>query len=260
MNTIKKLSDLAVHLKQAIATYSQHNYEQLHQELQVRYERQIIEAFMDRHPGWSVVEGNTACMMYLYRNWAFAKKAEENAAQLKALADDLIENYEDCEEELLIAELAAETMGIADRVYDFSHRVLKNQHLFIFLFQARHKNEDSFCRCMNMTDGSTVADIYMLIPHIDYEATPQSMFLHELGHCVNIALTGDPEAVPEDFEMVTFLIGVNQKDCNVSELFAHCFAISLLMELDLLNADPFKTVPQNHKQMFRTYFKIKLAP
>lgn len=32
------------------------------------------------------------------------------------------------------------------------------------------------------------------------------------------------------------------------------------MELDLLNADPFKTVPQNHKQMFRTYFKIKLAP
>ena len=136
MNTIKKLSDLAVHLKQAIATYSQHNYEQLHQELQARYERQIIEAFMDRHPGWSVVEGNTACMMYLYRNWAFAERAEENAAQLKALADDLIENYEDCEEEFLIAELAAETMGIADRVYDFSHRVLKNQHLFIFMFHA----------------------------------------------------------------------------------------------------------------------------
>lgn len=127
-------------------------------------------------------------------------------------------------------------------------------------FMQRHKNEDFFCRCMNMTDGSTVADIYMLIPHIDYEATPQSMFLHELGHCVNITLTGDPEAVPEDFEMVTFLIGVNQKNCDVSELFAHCFAMSLLMELDLLNADPFKTVPQNHKQMFRTYFKIKLAP
>lgn len=78
-------------------------------------------------------------MMYLYCNWAFAEKAEENAAQLKALADDLIENYEDCKEEFLIAELAAETMDIADRVYDFSHRVLKNQHLFLFLFQARHK-------------------------------------------------------------------------------------------------------------------------
>ena len=258
MNEITKLSELAVYLKQAVATYSQHDYEQLHQELCARYEQQIMEAFMDRHPGWSVVEGNAACVMYLYRNWAFAEKAEENAAQLKALADDLIENYEDCEEEFLTAELATEAMGIADRGYDFSQRVLKGHHLFIFLFQARHKKEDSFCRCMNMTDGSVVADIYMLIPHKDLEATPQSMFLHELGHCVNIALTGNPEVVPEDFSLVTSLIGVNQKDCDVSEFFAHCFAMSLLIESNLLNADPFKTVPLNHKQMFRTYFQHKI--
>ena len=260
MNEIRKLSELALYLKQIAETYSQPDYEQLHQELRARYEQQIMEAFMDRHPGWSIVEGNLACMMYLYRNWVFAEKAEENAAQLKALANDLIENYEDCEENLLTAELAAETTGIADRVYDFSHRVLKNQYLFIFLFQARHKNEDSFCRCMNMTDGSVVADIYMLIPHKDLEATPQSMFLHELGHCVNIALTGNPEVVPEDFALVTSLIGVNQDDCDVSEFFAHCFAMSLLIEPDLLKADPFNMAPQNHKQMFRTYFEIKLAP
>ena len=111
-----------------------------------------------------------------------------------------------------------------------------------------------------MTGGSVVADIYMLIPHKDLEATPQSMFLHELGHCVNIALTGNPEVVPEDFALVTSLIGMNQDNCDVSEFFAHCFAMSLLIEQDLLNADPFKTVPQNHKQMFRTYFKIKLVP
>ena len=109
---------------------------------------------------------------------------------------------------------------------------------------------------MNMTDGSVVEDIYMLIPHKDLEATPQSMFLHELGHCVNIALTGNPEVVPEDFALVTSLIGVNQDDCDVSEFFAHCFAMSLL----IVKADPFKMAPQNHKQMFRTYFEIKLAP
>lgn len=149
-------------------------------------------------------------------------------------------------------------MGTAGRVYDFSHRVLKNQHLFIFLFQARHKNEDSFCRCMNMADGSVAADIYMLIPHIDHEATLQSMFLHELGHCVNIALIGNPEVVPEDFVLVTSLIAVNQGDCDMSEFFAHCFVMSLLIEPDLLSADPFKNVPQNHKQMFRTYFHNKL--
>ena len=179
-------------------------------------------------------------------------------AQLKGLADDLIENYEECGEEFLTAESAAEAMSIADRVYDFSHRVLKNQHLFIFLFQERHKKEDSFCRCMRMADGSVAADIYMLVPHTDHEATPQSMFLHELGHCINIALTCNPEVVPEDFVLVTSLIGVNQDDCDVSEFFAHCFAMSLLIEPDLLNSDPFKTVPLNHKQMFRTYFHYKI--
>lgn len=257
MNGITKLSELAVYPKQAVATYSQHDYEQLHQELRARYEQQIMEAFMDRHPGWSVVEGNAACVMYLYRNWAFAEKAEENAAQLTALADDLLENYEDCDDTFMKVDTAAETMGIADRVYDFSQRVLKDQHLFIFLFAAMHRIEDSFCRCMKMADGSVAADIYMLVPHIDREATPQSMFLHELGHCVNIALIGNPEVTPEDFALVTSLIGVNQEDCDVSEFFAHCFAISLLIESDLLNADPFKTVPQNHKQMFRTYFQHK---
>ena len=33
---------------------------------------------------------------YNVASWAFSEKTEENAAQLKALADDLIENYEEC--------------------------------------------------------------------------------------------------------------------------------------------------------------------
>ena len=258
MNEIRKLSDLTMYLRQAADTYSQRDYEQLYHELRARYEQQIMEAFMDRHPGWSVVKGNAACWMYLYRNWAFEEKAEENAAKLKALADDLIENYEDCEKEFLTADAAIETMKIADRVYDFSERILKGQHHFIFLFQARHKKEDSFCRCMNMLDGSVTADIYMLVPHKDHEATPQSMFLHELGHCVNIALTGNPEVVPADFALVTSLIGVKQEGCDVSEFFAQCFAMSLLIEPDLLNADPFAMAPQKHKEIFRQYFKMAI--
>ena len=258
MNEIRKLSEMAVYLKQTAETYSQHDYEQFHQQLRARYDQLIMEAFMDRHPGWSVVEGNAACMMYLYRNWSFSRKAKENAAQLTALADDLIENYEECEEKFLTADVAIETMRIADRVYNFSQRILKDQHLFIFPFQARHRKEDSFCRCMNMTDGSVVEDIYMLVPRIDREATPQSMFLHELGHCVNIALTNNQEDAPEDFTLVMKLIGADTVECDVPEFFAHCFAMSLLIEPDLLKADPFKMVPQNHKQMFRTYFEYKI--
>ena len=257
MNAIIRLSDLAAYLKKVAVTFSQHDYEQLHQELRARYEQLIMEAFMDRHPRWSVAEGNAACMMYLYRNWSFSRRAEENVAQLSALANDITENYDDCDDSFLTAEAAAETMKVAERGYDFSKRVLCKQHLFIFLFHAKHRTEDSFCRCMNMTDGSVAADVYMLIPDKDHEATPESMFLHELGHCVNVALTGDPEAPPEDFSLVMKLIGADKIECDVPEFFAHCFAMSLLIEPELLIADPFKMVPQNHKQIFRNYFEYK---
>ena len=258
MNTVKKLSELAAHLKRVAETYSQHDYEQFHQQLRARYEQLIMEAFMDRHPGWSVVEGNAACMMYLYRNWSFSRKAKENAAHLSALADDIAENFEECDDIFLTAEAVTEAMKIAEHVYHFSKRVMREQHMFIFLFQTKHRTEDSFCRYMKMADGSVAADIYMLIPHKDYEATPQSMLLHELGHCVNIALTSDPEVPPEDFMQIMKLLGVDKGECDVPEFFAHCFAMSLLIELNLLNADPFKTVPLNHKQMFRTYFQHKI--
>jgi len=258
MNEIKKLSELAVYLKNAAETFSQKEYEELYQELQARYEQQVMEAFMDRHPGWSIVEGNAACMMYLYRNWSFSRNAEENAAQLTAMTDDIFENYEECDDVFLTTGAVAEIMKIAERVYDFSKRVLHDQHTFIFLFQAKHRKEDSFCRCMKMADESVAADIYMLVPHKDHEATPQSMFLHELGHCVNITLTGDPEVPPEDFSLMMKLIGIDESECDIPEFFAHCFAMSLLIEPDLLNSDPFKTVPQNHKQMFRAYFQYKI--
>ena len=65
MNTIMKLSELAAYMKWAVETYSQRDYEQLHQELRARCDQLIMEVFMDRHPGWSVVEGNAACMLSL---------------------------------------------------------------------------------------------------------------------------------------------------------------------------------------------------
>ena len=65
MNTIKKLSELAVYLKRAVETYSQRDYEQLHQELCARCDQLIMEAFMDRHPGWSIVEGNAVSFCFI---------------------------------------------------------------------------------------------------------------------------------------------------------------------------------------------------
>ena len=73
-----------------------------------------------------LLEGNAVCMMYLYRNWSFSPRVEEDTAQLTALAEDIIDNYEECDGVFLTEEVVAETMKIADRVYVFSRRVLKD--------------------------------------------------------------------------------------------------------------------------------------
>jgi len=46
-----KLHDFAAYLKQAAGTYLQYDYELLYQELRARYEQQVMEAFLEKHPG-----------------------------------------------------------------------------------------------------------------------------------------------------------------------------------------------------------------
>ena len=84
-----KLHDFAAYLKQAAGTYLQYDYELLYQELRARYEQQVMEALLEKHPGWSIVTDDTACYMYLYRNWSLSKEAAENARQFTDLAKDL---------------------------------------------------------------------------------------------------------------------------------------------------------------------------
>ena len=246
------------YLDQAANTFTQCDYRQLHEELQARYVQQRMDALLSGHPGWSVVQGETACAMMLYRNWCFSKSAAENAQQFKTLAAEIEANYIESDESFWTEENVTITMEMATQVYDLSHSIFQNHHIFIFLMPAIHRAEDSFCRCFKTTQGQACVDIYLTVPHTDRTATPQSILLHELGHCVNLALTGDLEKLPEDFQLVTSLIGMNQPDCDLKEFFAHCFAMSLLIEPELQKADPFCNVPQKDKQLFQTYFQFKI--
>ena len=102
------------------------------------------------------------------------------------------------------------------------------------------------------------ADIYLLVPHKDLSATPQSILLHEIGHIINLALTGTMAVQPDDFQVVSALLHLNLDDVNNKEFFAHCFAMSLLSEPELISADPFTAVSKIDKKVFRTYFTYKL--
>lgn len=258
MIRITSFQELTQFLRKIASAYCQADYAKLYQELQLRYEQQIFSAFLDEHPSWSIVQGESAYALLLYHNWSFSMDQAENARQMAALAQEIEQQYTDTDKMPISTEDAEIVMRVAERVYCFSRYIWKEHHTLIFLLPATHKTEDSFCRCYQRADGRMQADIYLLVPHKDFSATPQSILLHEIGHMINLALTGTMEVQPDDFQVVSALLHLNLDGVDCKEFFAHCFAMSLLIEPELNSADPFTMVPKTDKKVFRSYFTYKL--
>lgn len=258
MIRITSFEKLTQFLRKIADTYCQADYVQLYQELQLRYEQQIFSAFLDGHPSWSIVQGEAAYTLLLYHNWRFSRDRAENARQMIVIAQEIEQHYSDTEKMPISMEAAETVVRAVERTYLFSRHIWKEHHTLIFLLPAIHKTADSFCRCYQSADGKIQTDIYVLVPHKDLSATPQSILLHEIGHIINLALTGTMKVQPDDFQVVSSVLHLNLDGVDNKEFFAHCFAMSLLMEPELNSADPFTMVPKMDKTIFRTYFTYKL--
>ncbi len=153
MIRITSFQELIQFLRKIADTCSQADYVQLYQELQLRYEQQIFSAFLDGHPSWSIVQGESAYALLLYHNWSFAMDQAENARLMAALAQEIEQQYTDTDKMPISIEYAETVMRVAERVYCFSRYIWKEHHTLIFLLPATHKTEDSFCRCYRRRDG-----------------------------------------------------------------------------------------------------------
>ena len=177
---------------------------------------------------------------------------------MAALVQEIEQQYTDTDKMPISTEDTEIVMRAVEQVYHFSWHIWKEYHTLLFLLPATHKTEDSFCRCYQRADGRMQADIYLLVPHKDFSATPQSILLHEVGHMINLALTGTMEVQPDDFQVASALLHLDLNGVDRKEFFAHCFAMSLLIEPELTSADPFTMVPKTDKTIFRSYFTYKL--
>ena len=93
----------------------------------------------------------------------------------------------------------------------------------------------------------------------DKHSTPESMFLHELGHVLNVRLTGDLTLAPPAFLEFgePFFPGLSDRHRSVSgELFAHCFAMGVFSRHpELRELDPFTMVNVEDKQAFGQFME-----
>lgn len=91
--------------------------------------------------------------------------------------------------------------------------------------------------------NSAADDCIILMFHMkDNTLSPEYVFLHELGHALQIALTGSPETVPGEFITFHQLLGnqLEQGDAGAPDLFADTFAMAVMRGTELSSCDPFE--------------------
>lgn len=131
--------------------------------------------------------------------------------------------------------------------------------MLVFLPDCGHRTYDAFCIPYLLDNDAVTCDIFL--PRIlrDKSSTPESMFLHELGHVLNVRLTGDLTLAPPAFLEFgePFFPGLSDRHRAVSgELFAHCFAMGVFSRHpELRELDPFTMVTVEDKQAFGQFME-----
>ena len=173
-------------------------------ELHDQMERTLImannEAIIDRHPGWILCEGHRAAELYLCRNWRRSVKLGDEKERLQVLAEQMKKDFFAAQNERVDLELVEKIMRDLDEQDHFTEKVLGNGLLLILSAGCAHRRFSALCRPYIYQDDSFSCDVYLFQRTVEDRSTSWgSILLHELGHILNLRLTGDISVVPDDF-------------------------------------------------------------
>ena len=97
----------------------------------------------------------------------------------------------------------------------------------------------------------------LFIYHLKDEChcSPEYVFLHELGHVVQIKITGDSHKVPPSFLPFAEAIFPDMTKETEAEIFADCFAMAVMYDSQFSVYDPFDIIIPTHKALFQIYMR-----
>ncbi len=241
--------------------------QELISELHGQAERTLIwaanAAIMDRHPGWIVCEGHWAAELYLCRNWRRSGKLGDERKRLRAMAEQMKNDFIAAQNERVDLGMVEKIMWDLDEQDHFTEKVLSGQQFLILSAGCTHRCFSALCRPYIYQDDSFSCDIYLFQRTLEDRNTSWgSILLHELGHVLNLRLTGDISVVPDDFLSFAewFFPGLSTKyRTSAPEFFAHCFAMGVASRPGLECYDAFPDIRKEHKQLFDAYMRAKIA-
>ena len=179
--------------------------------------------------------------------------------QLRLILEHLQSEFVPADGPQITPRSAERLLRLLDKDFNFSRKVLAPEPMLVFLSDCGHRTYDAFCIPYLLDNDAVTCDIFL--PRIlrDKHSSPESMFLHELGHVLNVRLTGDLTLAPPAFLEFgeSFFPGLSDRHRSVSgELFAHCFAMGVFSRHpELRELDPFTMVTVEDKQAFGQFME-----
>jgi len=153
----------------------------------------------------------------------------------------------------LTVEREEKILSVLFMKYPYLEIVSANRPLIVLNFDSTNRLYNSFCG----TDDNVRSRVICMFNMNDSTVSPEYVFLHELGHALQIAITGSVSDVPIEFiKYQNLLPGVeklNQGDEIAAEVFADIFAIAVMRNTEFSCFDPLNN-PDIINASFETFF------
>ena len=212
--------------------------------------------FEDKKPEYYIYQTKVSLLYYLASNDLTLGRVREMRQNIKRLITYIDETSIPPSGRFLAVEKEEKILSVLFMKYPYLEIVSANRPLVVLNFNSTNRASNSFCG----TDEGVKSSVILMYNMKDNSVIPEYVFLHELGHALQIALTGSADDVPNEFiefhNSMPYTEKINQGGKDATELFADTFAISVMRNTKLSCFDPFHFSDPLNAHFEAFYFKL----
>jgi hypothetical protein len=212
----------------------------------------LESVFEDKKPDYYIHPPNRSVSLYLATHGLTSGKVREMRKNIKTLISNIDNEIIKPTGNYLTVDNGEKTLSILSDKFPYWKTVSPNAAIDILIMKNSHRLYNSLCG----TDDNYKKFVVYMFNMKDDSLRPEYVFLHELGHLLQMALTGSVLIVPDEFinfHNSTQYEKLEQGNPDAAEVFADIFAIAVMRGTVLSDFYPF-SFPDVLNERFEKFF------
>ena len=214
-----------------------------------------IDLLNKTKPKYHIYHSNKSIPPYLFSYGLTIGKVREMRKNIKDRIKDIDETIIEPSCVRLTVEDEEKILSVLSNKFPFLEIITASKTLDIININNTYRLYNSMCGI----SGDSASFVIYMYNMKDKAIAPEYVFLHELGHVLQFALTDSNLIVPDGF--IEFNKSVLKKDLGQGnngtvEIFADMFAISVMHGTDLCKFNPFSTPNEFNEACVKFFVKL----